>query len=269
MWNTEAWSSPSGALEEKKTGDEIAVSGPDRKLRKVTIPVGIEEEQTFEAVVYPSASMEEKIEIPEGKEAWSDHHLHTFIVPPRYRDFIRNVTTDALQADMTLIMVCVCTRPTIQRETIVRVTGDEKVKLSTTHGSRVPLPGCPEWSAQQPFRRRGQSQRARRDDRKLSAQSVVARRSDQEKLADDDCSRQCKKNVVQGVWRSVVVRRPVRRSSEQHREEPAVPEVAVHTFRSRGVPEVLKKLMVKLYDVFPARITRPRRCQVRRGSWKT
>ena len=71
MWNTEAWISLSGALE------EIAYPGPDSNPRRVTVPEGIEEEQTFEAVVYPSASMEEKAEIPEGREAWSDHRLHT------------------------------------------------------------------------------------------------------------------------------------------------------------------------------------------------
>ena len=129
----------------------------------------------------PSASMEEKVEIPEGREAWSDHRLHTeraytdkrhdtFIVAPRHQDFIKNVTTGALQADMALIMVCVCTRPTGQGETIVRVTGDVKVKLSTQVVCHCPSkPGCPERSARQPFRRRGQSRRARRDDRKLSA----------------------------------------------------------------------------------------------------
>ena len=46
-------------------------------------------------------------------------------------------------------------------------------------------------------------------------------------------------------------------------------EVAVYTFRSRGVPELLKELLVKLYDAFPARTAHPRSCQVRRGSWKT
>ena len=36
------------------------------------------------------------------------------------------MTTGASPADMTLIMVCVSTRQTVQRETIVRVTGDVK-----------------------------------------------------------------------------------------------------------------------------------------------
>ena len=36
-----------------------------------------------------------------------------------------------------------------------------------------------------------------------------------------------------------------------------MPEVTVYTFRSRGVPEMLKKLMVKLNDAFPARIAHP------------
>ena len=47
---------------------------------------------------------------------------------------------------MTLIMVCVSTRPTVQRETIVRLTGDVKAET-----------------------------------------------------VDDDCSRQCKKNVAQAL----------------------------------------------------------------------
>ena len=64
----------------------------------------------------------------------------TFIVAPRHRDFIKNMTTGAMQADMTLIIVCATTRPTVQRETIVQVTGDVKAKLSATHGSCVPLP---------------------------------------------------------------------------------------------------------------------------------
>ena len=56
---------------------------------------------------------------PRGREAWSDHRLYTervytdrhhctFIVAPRHRDFLKNMTTGALQADMTLIWsVCV------------------------------------------------------------------------------------------------------------------------------------------------------------------
>ena len=49
------------------------------------------------------------------------------------------MTTGTLQADMTLIMACVSTQPTVQRETMVRVTGDVKAELSTTHGSCVGL----------------------------------------------------------------------------------------------------------------------------------
>merc|ERR1712135_93809 len=44
--------------EGKKAGDEIEYNGPD----------GIEE-GTFNTVVYPSSSMDVKVEIPEGKEA--------------------------------------------------------------------------------------------------------------------------------------------------------------------------------------------------------
>ena len=33
--------------------------------------------------------------------------------------------------------------------------------------------------------------------------------------------------------------------SVQHREEPMVPEIALHTFNSHGVPEMMKKLVVK------------------------
>ena len=66
---------------------------------------------------------------PRGREAWSDHRLHTesiytdwlhftFIVTLRHRDFIKNMTVGASQADMTLIMVCVSTRQTVQCETV-------------------------------------------------------------------------------------------------------------------------------------------------------
>ena len=55
-------------------------------------------------------------------------------------DFIKSLTIGALHTDMTLIMVCVITRQTVQRETIVRVTGDVKVKLSKTHERCLPLP---------------------------------------------------------------------------------------------------------------------------------
>ena len=34
MWNTEAWSSLSGTLEDKKADDVIAYYGPDDKLGK-------------------------------------------------------------------------------------------------------------------------------------------------------------------------------------------------------------------------------------------
>ena len=34
--------------------------------------------------------------------------------------------------------------------------------------------------------------------------------------------------------------------SAQHRDEPTVPQVTVYMFKSRGVPEMLKKIMVKL-----------------------
>ena len=39
----------------------------------------------------------------------TDRRRDTFIVAARHRDFIKNMTTGALQADMTLIMVCVST----------------------------------------------------------------------------------------------------------------------------------------------------------------
>ena len=44
---------------------------PDSKLRVVTVPEDIEVQNI------PSASMEAKGVIPEGREAWSDHCLHT------------------------------------------------------------------------------------------------------------------------------------------------------------------------------------------------
>ena len=72
--------------------------------------------KAFGTVVFPSASMEAKGVIPEGREAWSDLCLHTerahtdrrhctFSVAPRHRDFIKNMTNGALHADMTLIIV--------------------------------------------------------------------------------------------------------------------------------------------------------------------
>ena len=98
-------------------------------------------------------------------------------------------------------------------------------------------PGCPERSAQQPFWERGQLRRARRDDRERSAKLVVARRSGQEKLVDDDSSLQCKRNVSQDIERSVM-RRPAERAAE-----PTVQEVALYTFRSRGVPEMSNRIL--------------------------
>ena len=100
--------------------------------------------KAFEAVVYPLASMEERIEIPEGREAWDDHRLHT--------------------------------------------------------------------------------ERTRRDDRELSVQRVVARHSDHEKLVDDDCSRQYRKNDTQVLGErecagdvSEVDRQVSQRSPSSHR----------------------------------------------------
>ena len=67
--------------------------------------------------------MQQKVEIPEGGETRSDHRQHhTFIVALRHRDCSKNMTTGTLQADMTITMVCLSTRPTVQRETIVPVT---------------------------------------------------------------------------------------------------------------------------------------------------
>ena len=125
-----SWSSLSGTLEDKKADDEIAYSGPDDKLGKSPFPKASRKGKAFEAVVYPSASMEAKVESPGGREAWSDHRLytervhtdrqhHTFIVATRRRDSSKNMTTGASQADTTLIMVCVSTRPAVQREMIV------------------------------------------------------------------------------------------------------------------------------------------------------
>ena len=130
VWNTEGWSSLSGTLEDKKADDEIAYSGPDDKLGKSTFPKTSRKGKAFETAVYPSASVEAKVGIPGSREAWRDHRLHTervhtdkqhytFVVAPRHRDSSKNMTTGASQADMTLIMVCVSTRPAVQRETIV------------------------------------------------------------------------------------------------------------------------------------------------------
>ena len=52
--------------------------------------------------------------------------LHcTFSVASRYRDVIKNMTIGALQADMTLIMVCMSTRPTVQCESKPGFHGEE------------------------------------------------------------------------------------------------------------------------------------------------
>ena len=40
-------------------------------------PEALRKSKAFEAVWYPLASMEEKVEVPEGREAWCDHRLHT------------------------------------------------------------------------------------------------------------------------------------------------------------------------------------------------
>ena len=69
MWNTEAWSSLSGTLEYKKADDVIAYSGPDDKLGKSPFPKASRKGKAFETAVYPSASVEAKVEIPEGREA--------------------------------------------------------------------------------------------------------------------------------------------------------------------------------------------------------
>ena len=69
MWNTEAWSSLSGTLEDKKADDVIAYSGPDDKLGKSPFSLAARKSKAFEAVVFPLASVEESLEIPEGREA--------------------------------------------------------------------------------------------------------------------------------------------------------------------------------------------------------
>ena len=64
-WKTKAWSSLSGILEDKKVDEMIAYSGPDDKLGKSPFPEASRKSKAFDAVVYPLASMEEKVEIPE------------------------------------------------------------------------------------------------------------------------------------------------------------------------------------------------------------
>ena len=80
------------------------------------------------------------------------------------------MTTGASQADMTLIIACVSTRPAVQRETIVRVTGEVKVKLLTALGSRATLPveaWLPRANSTTALQGKKESRRARRDDREL------------------------------------------------------------------------------------------------------
>ena len=55
----------------------ITYSGPDDKVGKSPFSEACRKSEEFETVVYPLASMEEKVEIPEGREAWSSHRLHT------------------------------------------------------------------------------------------------------------------------------------------------------------------------------------------------
>ena len=67
VWNTEAWSSLSGTLEDKKADDVIAYSEPDDKLGKSPFWEAARKSKAFEKVVYPLASMEAKGVIPEGR----------------------------------------------------------------------------------------------------------------------------------------------------------------------------------------------------------
>ena len=73
-WNTKTWSSLSGTLEDKKADDEIAYSEPDDKLGKSPFPKASRKSYS-KAVVYRLASLDEKVEIPGGREAWSDHRM--------------------------------------------------------------------------------------------------------------------------------------------------------------------------------------------------
>ena len=66
-----------GHWRNKKADDVIAYSGPDDKLGKSSFSEAARKSKAFEAVVYPLAPMEPKVEIPEGREAWIDHRLHT------------------------------------------------------------------------------------------------------------------------------------------------------------------------------------------------
>merc|ERR1719310_1394906 len=52
--------------EGKKAGDEVTFLGPDDKERKARVPEGYIEGQTFNAIVYPSNSVEVKVTVPEG-----------------------------------------------------------------------------------------------------------------------------------------------------------------------------------------------------------
>ena len=63
VWNTEAWSSLSGTLEDKKADDEIAYSGPDGKLEKSPFRNASRKSKAFKTVVYPSASLKENVDI--------------------------------------------------------------------------------------------------------------------------------------------------------------------------------------------------------------
>ena len=66
--NTEAWSSQSGTLEDKKADDEIACSGPDDKLRKATNPEGIERKSNaFENCVVPIGILGGESRDPRGQ----------------------------------------------------------------------------------------------------------------------------------------------------------------------------------------------------------
>ena len=67
VWNTEAWSSLSGTLEDKKADDEIAYSEPDDKLGKSPFPKASRKSQAFESCGVPIGILGRESRDPKGQ----------------------------------------------------------------------------------------------------------------------------------------------------------------------------------------------------------
>ena len=101
----------------------IAYYGPDDKLRKATVPEGSRKSKAFEAVLYPLASMEERIEIPKA-----ERHVMTIASTLREQDemIVSSVSSVLLQGtattrnSLTTIAAVSRGRTTLRREVVCR-----------------------------------------------------------------------------------------------------------------------------------------------------